>query len=367
MRMTYTLLVALALVGLALPGVAAAQAEVTASYPVAMKFDGIKVPTRVYVRFPSTPIGEAYEAWRRKTLDPPAAAFVQLVQAARAGDLQQGRAALDLRSTGRSPTADVLRAIGGMAGGWARATIVARYVVDGVHVFVFQSQREGKLATGGIAVEQLTGGWKARVLTSQEPVRSLIVGAFADQANGPSEFAALPQTRTAYAVPLSADDRVSLEFDGQIVDYDPTDDKVAPGSPAMALYQQGVLALQRGDWQTFAALHTPKSKDKIEAWLANQGRDPAARETAAKLWALDTRVVFEMDIGPLGSVLVYAQGDQVEPDQQALKRVMIARAREGLLLSNYYMTYQFGLTLMRSPRWPKRAGDFRALLERSKR
>lgn len=368
MRIARILLIVGGLVagGLLSASIASAQ-TVTRSYPVGMKFDGVLVPTRVYVRFPSTPIGDRYETWRRKALDPAGQAFVRLVQAARANDLDAGRPVVDLRHTGRAPTADVLKAIGGMAGGWGEATVVARYTVDGSTVFVFRSQREDGPATGGLAFEQVGGVWKGRILSSQEPARFLLVDAFHNNGRSPTEFAPVERTRTAYAIPLSADDTVWLEFDGAVMNYAPLDDTVAPSSPATALYQQAVLALKRDDWSGFAALYTPDSRAKIEAWLANQGRDPRARETAGKLWALDTRVVFEMDIGPLGAVLLYAQGDQVEPDQQAIKRVMVARAREGLLLSNYYKTYQFGLTLMRSPRWPKRAGELEELLQRSKR
>lgn len=351
---------------LTLGGVASAQ-TVTRSHPVGMMFDGVRVPTNVFVRFSMTPIDKPFEAWRQGNLDPPAAAFVRLVRAATAADVVAGRPVVDLRFTGRASTPQVLQAIAGMAGGWQRAQIVGRFVVDGSHVFVFRSEREDGPATGGMAFDDVNGRWKGRILTSQEPARSLIVDALHNEGQSPSEFAPVPQTRTDFAVPLSADESVWLEFDGQIIDFEPLDDRQAPTSEATALYRQAVLALKGGDWAGFANLYTPDSKAKIEGWLANQGRDPRARETAAELWALDTRVVFEMDIGRLGAVLLYAQGDQTEKDQQAVKRVMVARARDGLMLSNYYKSYQFGLTLLRSPRWPKRAGELRALLERSKR
>lgn len=346
---------------------AAAQA-ITRSHPVGMKFDGELVSTRVFVRFTATPIDQDFTSWSRQaSLDAPARAFARLVRAATAGDVVAGRPALDLRQSGRAPTETVLRAIGGMAGGWQDARIVARFVVDGSHVFVFQSQRPDGPAVGGMAFDLVNGVWKGRVMTSREPARSLVVDAFSNLASSPSEFAPLPQTRTAYAIPLSQDGSVTLEFDGQEVDFAPMDSKAAQTSDATALYRQAVLALARDDWSAFAGLHTAASKAKIEGWLQNEGRDPRARTTAAALIAKDTRVVFEMDLGPAGSLLLYAQGDQTAPPEQPIKQVKVARTADGLQLTSYFMSYQFDLTLMRSPRWPKRAGELKDLLARSKR
>ncbi len=367
MRVIHSIVVG-ALLSVGLMASADARQQVTRSHPVAVKFDGAPTPTHVFVRFTSTPIDQAFTTWSaRGDLDPPARAFARLVKAAVAGDVAAGRPVLDLRHTGRATTEVALGYIGGMAGGWRDAHIVARFVVDGSHVFVFRSQRADGPATGGMAFDAVGGAWKGRVMTSQEPARSLVVDAFRNQARDPSLFAPLPTTRTGYAIPLSQDEAVWLEFDGQVVDFAPLAPSAAPTSDATALYQQAMLALARIDWPAFAALHTDGSKGKIEGWLQNEGRDPRARRTAAALIAEGTRVVFEMDLGPAGAALFYAQGDQTTPAEQPLKHVKVARTLQGLRLTSYFMTAQFGLTLMRSPRWPKRAGDFKALLERSKR
>lgn len=370
MSMSRTLLIAaaLALSATALGAAPAGAQTVTQSYPVGVKFDGRLVASRVFVRFPATPIAAPFADFARRTPDPAAAAFVALVQAAKAGDVAAGRAVLDLTAHGPAPTATVLESIAGLAGGWDRAEVVARFAVDDSQVFVFRAPRaKAPPASGALAFRQQNGAWKGRIVTSREPAISLVVDAYDNHGAAPSEFAPLPQTRTEYAIPLSADDAVWLEFDGRQLDFAPLAPDAAPSSDATALYQQAALALARVDWPAFAALHTPESQAKIEGWLANQGRDPRARATAAALIARDTRVVFEMDLGPEGVMLLYGQGEQVAPAEQALKRVMIARTADGLRLTSYFMTYQFGLTLMRSPRWPKRVGELTALLERAKR
>lgn len=339
---------------------------VTRSYPVGVKFDGELFASRVFVRFSAQPIGERFDDFAGRTLDGPAKAFVRLVRAARADDVAAARPNLDLAVPGQGPSAEVLKGIAGLGGGWDRADIVARYTVDGSTVFAFRADRAEGPATGGMAFRQQNGVWKGRILTSRDPALSLIIDALHNNGRQPTAFAPVDRAPTAYAIPISRDDSVWLEFDGQIVDFDPMDSRAAPTSEATALYQQAMLTLAAGNWTGFASMHSPGSQAKIEGWLANQGRDPRASKAAAGLITQNTRVLFEMDLGP-GVMLLYAQGDQVADPDKPIKKVMVARTRGGLVLTNYYMTYQFGLTLMRSPRWPKRAGELLDLLARSKR
>ncbi|MCB9542471.1 MAG: hypothetical protein H6703_08495 [Myxococcales bacterium] len=363
-RVSVALAAGWALVVLLCAGPAAAQA-VARSHPVGVKFDGELHASRMHVRFASELFEQDFKPWSARRQDGAGAAFVALIRSVQRRDVPAARAVLDLAAT-RASVERLVSELGEMGGEFARMEVVARARVEGDEVFFWRTPRPDGWATGAFAFRQVNGAWKGRLVTSQMPALSLMTDAYDYYGREKSAFMPRAVSGNGYAVPLAADGSVLLEFDGTPVDFAPLEGG-SPVSEATALYQQGVMMLAAVDWVGFASLHTAVSKAKIEGWLANEGRDPRAREVGAALLARGVRVVFEVDLGPAGAMLLVAQGEGADPGGYPVKRVMVANTASGPRLTNHFMTYQLGLTLMRSPLWPKEAGPLLALLARSKR
>lgn len=337
----------------------------TRSHPVAVKIEGEVHPSRVYVRFASELYEQPFEAWAARPKDEAATAFVALVQAIGRRDVAAARPLLDLSKTSMTGEQFVAE-LHAMGSGWNRAVIVARAEVDDQVVFFWRTPRADGPATGAFALRQRSGRYIARLVTGSMPTLALMNDALDHFGRDKSDFAPLDRASTDYGVPMSADGRVLLEFDGEPLDFVPLASPT-PNDAVLGLYQQSVVALAAGDWQGFASLYTPASQSKITGWLQNQGRDPRARETAAALIAKGTRVVFVMDLGPVGRMLLVAQGEGSDPTAHPLRRVMVTATPSGPKLTNYFMNYQLGATLHLSPLWPKEAGPLLAVLARAKR
>lgn len=353
-----------ALSALLLAGPVAAQV-VTRSHPVAVKFEGEVHKSRLHVRFASELFEQDFKLWSARPQDPAGQAFVALIRAVQRRDVPAARAVLDLGAT-RASAERLVSELAAMGSEFARLEVVARARVEDDVVFFWRTPRPDGWATGGLAFRVINGAWKGRLVTSQMPTLSLMSDAYYWYGKSRSEFAPVADRVNGYSVPLAADGSVQLEFDGTPLDFVPLGNNT-PVSEATAVYQQALLLLTAGDWAGFAALYTPASKAKIETWLGNEGRDPRARVTAAALLTKGTRVVFEIDLGPPGTLLLVAQGEAPDIGAYPVQRVMVQNTPQGPRLTNYFMTYQLGLTLMRSPFWPKEAGPLQALLARSKR
>jgi len=347
---------------------ASAQAQaITRSHPVGIEIEGEAHPSRVYIRFASELYEQPFEPWAAQPKDDAARAFVALVQAIGRRDVPAARALLDM--TRASMTSEqMVESLHAMGSGWSRAVVVARAEVDDQTVFFWRTPRPDGPATGAFALRDRGGdrGYIARLVTASTPTLALMNDALDRYGRDKSDFRPLDRVAVGFGVPLSTDGRVLLEFDGALLDFEPLAEP-APSDAVLGLYQQGVMALAAGDWAGFASLYTPKSKAKIEGWLQNQGRDPRARETAAALIAKSTRVVFAMELGPVGKLLFVAQGETSDPTAHPVRRVMAAATPTGPKLTNYFMNYQFGATLHLSPLWPKEAGPLLSVLARAKR
>lgn len=345
-------------------GVASAQL-VPRSHPVGVKFEGEVHASRVYLRFASELYEEPFVQWSRRTRDEPAAAFVALVRAVQARNVEAFRPLVDVSQMSVT-SKDLLTEVHSMGAGFGQMVVVARAVVGDQVVFFWRTPRPDGPATGAFAFSPRGGRWVAQLVTGAMPAVGLMNDALDYYGRQPSVFRPLDRSGSEYSVPMTPDGTVQLEFNGRALDFAPLEAS-GPVDDLTAAYHYGVLALAADDWAGFAALHTPASKLKIEGWLANQGRDPRARDTLAAMLAKDTRVFFVMDLGPPGAMLLVAQGGVGDAASRPVRRVMVASTASGPRLTNYFMNYQFGVSLEVSPLWPKEAGPLQALLARSKR
>lgn len=355
--------IALCVIGLAGLVGAAAAAPVTRSHPIGVMLDDALHEAAVYVRFTAERYDAPFDAWARDggTKDGAARAFTGLIRALKADDVHAARPLLDPRHTGDATPAwvvDFLRK------GWEdlRAVhMLARLRHGGEDVFVFRVNSSEGPWVRSLAFGQYMGRWQGRVVTGMDPALSLINDALTHAARAPSGFRALTAAATAYAVPLDTEATVFLEFDGRRDRFDAADG--APKTAAQALFQQGMRLLARSAWDDYAALYTPLSAQKIRAGVAAQ--DPGTHEDSGPILSNAVEVRFEMDLGPPGVIILYAQGNI--DGKRALRTQFVQRVDGGWKLTNFFRTYALGRTLMRAPTWPKYAAPFEALLDSRRR
>jgi len=336
----------------------------TISHPLGITLDDAVYPATVYVRFTAERFDDPFEAWAAR--DPAAAdgagqAFATFIRALRSGDAQAIRPVLDPRHLGEATPewmVDFLRK------GWDRLSsvqMVARLKHAGDEVFVFRVPSAEGPWVRSLAFRPYMGRWQGRAVTGMDPALSLINDALTHAERTPSGFAPVPITGTEYAVPLDTARTVFLEFDGRRTRFDAAEG--AAQSEPGALFQQGMRLLARSAWAEYAALYTALSARKIRDGVAAQ--DPGTRQESGPILSQGVEARFEMELGPPGVLIFYAQGN-IE-GRIALRSQYVTRTAEGWRLSNFFKTYALRRTFMRAPTWPKYAGAFETLLDASKR
>lgn len=342
----------------------ASAAPETRSHPLGITLDDQVSPSSVYVRFTAERFDEPFDAWAARNpfaTDDAGRAFVALVRALRSDDAEAARRLLDPRRLGEATPKWMVTFL---RQGWddlSTVQMIARLRHAGDEVFIFRVNSSEGWWVRSLAFTEYMGRWQGRATTGMDPALSLINDALTHAALAPSRYPAVAATGAGYAVPLDTEKTVFLEFDGRRTVFDAADG--APQTEAGALFQQGMRLLARSAWAEYEALYTPLSARKIKDGVAAQ--DPGTHETSGPILSQGVVARFEMDLGPPGVLIFYAQGN-VE-GKRALRSQYVARTPQGWRLSNFFKTYALRRTLMRAPTWPKYAAPFEQLLDASRR
>lgn len=358
-------------VGVALIGAAwvtaAHAAPETSSHPIGVYFDDEPRPTTAYLRFTAERYDLAVADYARRDTDPAAQAFVALIDALRRKDVDAARPLLDPRGLGEATPAWL---VGFLAEGWGglRAVqVLARMPWkaggEAAEVFVFRVPSADGPWVRSLVFRRYMGRWQGRLVTATDPVLALINDTLTHAARAPSAFRALPVSGARYGVPLDPSGAVTFEFAGQMSRFDPVDG--AASTEATALFQQGMRLLAAGEWDAYAALHTPMSAAKIRQGVARQA--PEVRAKSGPLFSQFVEVLFEMDLGPAGAIVWYGQGNLPDLAERSVKAAFVARTPQGLRLTNFLREYQLSQTLTLAEGWPTDVGGFVAVIDRADR
>lgn len=339
-------------------GIAAAQ--VTRSHPLPVKLDDQVVAGQMWVRFTETPIDLPFEDFAARSHDPAAAAFVSTIRALAAKDAEKARPHLIVRHT-EAPLAELLEIIHQAFGRFEGLTIVNRIEVGPRTVFFMRfTGADGRPVTQGLWFKPTDGRWKGWIVEHDDPAEMLIKQALKYAALMPSTFRPIDRAPATHSIPAA--DGLRLEFAATVTDFDVYDDTQPPFSPVAALFRQAMLELLRSDWMAFATHFTPRSAEKIGAWVQSQPAE--VLEIGPVLKQMSLRVLVEIPLEGGGAWLFYSQG--VGPDHTD-DVIHIARAagdgRGVVRLTSYRKRDLVQDAITGLPGFPPRRAAFRGWLK----
>lgn len=289
--------------GLAQQSASASGAEVV-MLPIPVDIDGERVASSMYLAVPMESYDELPTSeLAKKSLDPVEQSYLRLLQGLAADDRQKvGTVIVGGETTaGAEQKTELWRtAFGGMSA----PRTVARLDLGPSQLFVWDWQSPKGVQRRAFAFD--TSTLRGDLVSSRNPLATLLVDVFQRQVENPSAYAPAVDvdTRYAYPLPLGGGARVSWHFDGEPLDYDLYGEAAPPrGVPALVALRAAHRKLAEGDVEGYLDAHTPTSRAKLAGWIAKMS--PEEKLSFEYTTLLDKRVSLVLDAGPVHIVFYH--------------------------------------------------------------
>lgn len=339
---------------------ATAAAAPPASHRLPVLVDKQSIPADLYLRFAYEPIDRPIDAVLAETpRDPQAAAFAALIRGLRAGDVGALTPLIDRRLMQNQ------HALPAVVAEWRRTfenfrgvTVLGRVDAGPRTLFFWLTKNvDGSPWVRAFGFEQIDGQWRGALIGSERPVERLVMEAVRGLHEAPAVYRPQPQVSTRFAYELQPG--VTLEFDGTPVSHPLPGGSQSPEHPVVALYDEALDALRAQGPAAYAALHTPLSRAKIQAWAAKASADEQAH--VVKLFTRPQEALFVLDAGPV-SILFVADGYPSDRGDRPIGWYFAVRdpATGTLRLGNFLRAYHLHTLFKESGLWPRSAAAWAA-------
>lgn len=279
-----------------------------------------KRTTALSLEIPWQAYGLPFEEFAEARHDPVEATFAALMTGLRAAD--PDRVAPHLATS--DPVAEVVAFWHRAFGGFENLDVVGRSRIGAVDVFFWRLSLKGRSIVRAFAFQQSEGRWQADMVSSSQPVLTLILHSLSRGEKGRDRPFQLD-------LPVAGSDAtVALRFDGQSRAFNVFDDDLTSLDDPLHFYAETLRMLVTGEDDAVIARYTPKSAEKMRKQLSNDGGDAyrASRRQPRIVW-------FVMDADPF--VLVFfTEGQNAADPEQTLRYDTLVRTDKGLRFTNFF-------------------------------